>query len=159
MNKQEQKIEKFFEQRIYTGALNISVLKSLNGDHFVFGKYLIKSINGSYSVTQENGHDIVFSTLKVAITWCVFHDKKLMTECKEIEKVDFKLYSVEIDISQHNKILNNTKDTQIRMIYYSKLEDDDDRKKILLEKLNKYINMSRRWQNYRYTNAKPTNKR
>jgi len=158
MNK-DQKLERFFEQSIYTGALNISVLKNHNNEYLLFGKYLIKQDKGLYLVTVEDGNTSLFSTLKVAATWCVFHDKNLITECKEIEKIDFKLASMETEIVQYNKILDKSKDEQVRMLYYSKIENGEDKKKILVEKLNKYINMSKRWQNNRYDKAKPTQKR
>lgn len=159
MNKQEQKIEKFFEQSIYTGALNISVLKNQNGEYFLFGKYLIKPLDGLYSVMYEDEKSTTFSSLKIAVTWCVFHDKKYIFECKQIEDVDFKLSGIKIDIIQHTKILDNSKNKEVRMLYYSKLENDDNKQKMLIEKLNKYISMSKRWQNSRYNNVKPTNKR
>jgi hypothetical protein len=159
MNNKEQKIERFFEQSIHTGALNISVLKNHNNEYILFGKYLIKQDKGLYLVTLEDGNTALFSALKVAATWCVFHDKNRITECKEIENADFKLASIETDIIQHNRILDKSKDGQVRMLYYSKIENDESRKKILVEKLNKYINMSTRWQNSRYDKAKPTHKR
>jgi hypothetical protein len=161
MNKKEVKIERFFENNLLNADISFSIFKIPKGDYFLFGKYLIKNTKGLYTVTIENNNDlkIVFTSLKVAVTWCVFHDKKHFTECKIIENLDFKLSGIDTDIIQHNKLLDKSVDEQIRMIYYSKIEEDEDKKRLLIKKLNKYMNMSTEWQNKRYTAAKTANKR
>jgi hypothetical protein len=160
MKKHEQKLETFFEKNLESNTMDISVIRLPTGDYVLFNCYLIKPTKGLYKVlVKEVDNNTIFSSLKVAVTWCIFHEKKRLQECKEIENLDFKISSIAIDLSQYNKILDKSKDAEVRMLYYSKLENSVERKKILEEKLNKYINLSKSWQHSKYNKAKPANKR
>ena len=160
MISKERKIEKFLESNL-NSDIRVSIFRNPEGDYLLFGKYVIKNKKGLYEVTLDLRDDInlLFSSLKIAVTWCVFHDRKRSIDCKTIEKLDFKLSDTYTDIAQHKRILDTCKDEQLRMIYYTKLEEDEDKKEILIKKLNKYINISTGWQNMRYANAKTSNKR
>jgi hypothetical protein len=161
MTKHEEKIEKFLEKSL-TNHIGVSILKGPTNNYLIFGEYSIKNKKGLYEVTTITYNSdllLVFSSLKIAVTWCVFHYRKKFSDCKIIENLDLKLSNIYNDIIQHNKILDTVKDKELRMIYYTKIEEDEDKKKIVLGKLNKYINMSTDWQNLRYTKAKSTIKR
>jgi hypothetical protein len=161
MKKHAQKIERFFEKNLQSDAMDLSVIRLPTGDYMLFNRYIIRPTIGLYKVliNEIDNDNNVFSSLKVAVTWCVFHEKKRIAECKDIENLDFKLSSTLVELSQHNKILDNSKDAQVRMLYYSKLENSIERKKMLEEKLNKYINLSKNWQHSKYNKAKPVHKR
>ena len=67
--------------------------------------------------------------------------------------------TLEIDICQKNKVLNNIKDEANKLIYTTKIDEDHRKKKMLLKQLNRYISKSKEWQDKSFNAAKSLNKR
>jgi hypothetical protein len=162
MKNKEAKVEKFLTKQLTTtnNTSNILLLQVDDNNHILFGKYAITKENNSYVLRMDNDDkERTFSTLKTAVTWCVFNERKKTVECKQIEQIDCKLSSLEIDILQKTKVLNNTKDEKFKYVYISKIEEDNMKKKILLKQLNRFINISKAWQDKKFNDSKSTGKR
>jgi len=162
MNNKKVKVEKFLTKQLTTtnNTSNILLLQVDDNNHILFGKYAITKENNSYILRMDNDDkERTFSTLKTAVTWCVFNERKKTVECKQIEQIDCKLSSLEIDILQKTKVLNNTKDEKFKFVYISKIEEDNMKKKILLKQLNRFINISKAWQDKKFNDSKSTGKR
>ena len=162
MNNKKVKVEKFLTKQLTTtnNTSNILLLQVDDNNHILFGKYAITKENNSYILRMDNDDkERTFSTLKTAVTWCVFNERKKTVECKQIEQIDCKLSSLEIDILQKTKVLNNTKDEKFKFVYISKIEEDNINKKILLKQLNRFINISKAWQDKKFNDSKSTGKR
>jgi hypothetical protein len=162
MKNKEAKVEKFLTKQLTTNnnTSNILLLQVDDNNHILFGKYAITKENNSYVLRMDNDDkERTFSTLKTAVTWCVFNERKKTVECKQIEQIDCKLSSLEVDILQKTKVLNNTKDEKFKYVYISKIEEDNMKKKILLKQLNRFINISKAWQDKKFNDSKSTGKR
>jgi hypothetical protein len=162
MKNKEAKVEKFLTKQLTTtnNTSNILLLQVDDNNHILFGKYAITKENNSYVIRMDDDDkERTFSTLKTAVTWCVFNERKKTVECKQIEQIDCKLSSLEIDILQKTKVLNNTKDEKFKFVYISKIEEDNMKKKILLKQLNRFINISKAWQDKKFNDSKSTGKR
>jgi hypothetical protein len=161
MNKKEAKVEKFIKKQLNnTNTMNLSLLPIDDNNYILFGKYAITKENSFYLLHDDyTDRKRTFSHLKTAVTWCVFNEKRKISECKLIEQIDFKLSSLEIDIAQKTKVLNSLKDEAYKFVYISKIEEDNIKKKILLKQLNKFINMSKDWQTKKFNDAKSKDKR
>jgi len=162
MNNKKVKVEKFLTKQLTTtnNTSNILLLQVDDNNHILFGKYAITKENNSYILRMDNDDkERTFSTLKTAVTWCVFNERKKTVECKQIEQIDCKLSSLEVDILQKTKVLNNTKDEKFKFVYISKIEEDNMKKKILLKQLNRFINISKAWQDKKFNDSKSTGKR
>jgi hypothetical protein len=160
MNKKEAKFEKFIKKQLNTNTMSLSLLQVDDNNYIIFGKYTITKGNNCYVVRVEDyGKEHTFSNLKTAVTWCVFNKKKKTIECKKIENLDFKIASLDIDIVQKTKVLNSLKDEGYKYVYISKIEEDQMKKKILLNQLNKFINTSKDWQTRKFNEAKSKDKR
>lgn len=162
MKNKEAKVEKFLTKQLTTtnNTSNILLLQVDDNNHILFGKYAITKENNSYVLRMDNDDkERTFSTLKTAVTWCVFNERKKTVECKQIEQIDCKLSSLEVDILQKTKVLNNTKDEKFKFVYISKIEEDNMKKKILLKQLNRFINISKAWQDKKFNDSKSTGKR
>lgn len=155
------KVERFVKDQLTnTRTMNVLLLETDTDSYALFGKYTINKENNYYVVCTESGDKKrIFNTLKTAVTWCVFKERNRTLECKQIEQIDFKLSSLEVDILQTTKILNNLKDENFKLVFISKIEEDTMKKKLLLIQLNKLINMSKDWQTKRFNDAKLTSKR
>ena len=148
------------EQLTNTRTMNILLLETDTDSYALFGKYTINKENNYYVVcTESDNKKRIFNTLKTAVTWCVFKERNRTIECKQIEQIDFKLSSLEVDILQTTKILSNLKDENFKLVFISKIEEDTMKKQLLLIQLNKLINMSKDWQTKKFSEAKSTNKR
>lgn len=161
MNKKEAKVEKFIKKQLNnTNTMNLSLLQVDNNSYILFGKYAITKENNCYLLHDDyTDKKIMFSHLKTAVTWCVFNERRKTAECIQIEQLDFKLSSLDIDISQKTKVLNSLKDEAYKFVYISKIEEDNIKKKVLLKQLNKFINMSKDWQTKKFNDAKSKDKR
>lgn len=161
MKNKEIKVAKFLSRHLTEDnpAINVSLL-NVDDNYILFGKYYIKKEKDFYELTtQDSDIKKTFGTLKTAITWGVYREKKLFTECRNIEAIDYKLSSLEIDLYQKNKILNNIKDEENKLIYSTKIEEDHIKKRMLLKQLNRYISKSKEWQARSFNAAKSTSKR
>lgn len=162
MNKKEVKVEKFLQKQLTNeNTLNLLLLQVSDNSYILFGKYHITKTNSfCYEVEIEDTNiKKTFNTLKTAVTWCVFNIKKKTQECKQIENIDFKLASLDIDIQQKTKVLNATKDEDFKFVYMTKIEEDNIKKQMLLKKLNRFINTSKDWQTKKFNDAKSRYKR
>ena len=162
MKNKEAKVEKFLTKQLTTtnNTSNILLLQVDDNNHLLFGKYTITKENNCYILRMDNNDkERTFSTLKTAVTWCVFNERKKTIECKKIEQIDFKLASLEVDILQKTKVLNNIKDENFKHVYFSKIEEDNIKKKILLKQLNRFINISKEWQDKKFNDSKSASKR
>lgn len=161
MKNKETKVDKFLSKHITEDnpVFSISLL-NVDGTYILFGKYFITKEKDWYVLLcEQTNTKKTFSTLKTAITWGVYREKRLFTECKNIEAIDYKLSSLEIDICQKNKVLNNTKDEGNKLIYTTRIEEDYIKKRNLLKQLNRYISKSKEWQTKSFNAAKTTSKR
>jgi hypothetical protein len=155
------KVERFIKNQLTnTKTMNLLLLEIDTDSYALFGKYIINKENGFYVIyTESDDKKRIFNTLKTAVTWCVFKERNKTLECKQIEQIDFKLSSLEIDILQTTKILTNLKDENCRFIFITKIEEDSIKKRLLLKQLNRFINTSKDWQTKRFSEAKSVNKR
>ena len=163
MNNKEIKVEKFFKNQLLSGnnkTMDMLLLPIDNNGYVLFGKYIILKKDNYYNLSIDNiEQEKTFSSVKNAVTWCVFKERKKTIVCKEIEHLDFKLSSLEIDLLQKTKVLNNTKDEKFRNVYIAKIEEDNLKKKILLKQLNRYISISKDWQTKMFNTTKSKDKR
>ena len=155
------KVERFVKDQLTnTRTMNLLLLEIDTDSYSLFGKYTINKENNYYVVCADNDDKKrIFNTLKTAVTWCVFKERNRTLECKQIEQIDFKLSSLEVDILQTTKILNNLKDENFKLVFISKIEESNIKKRLLLIQLNKLINTSKDWQTKKFSEAKLTSKR
>lgn len=154
------KVDKFIKKQITKNpeTLDVMLLPVDSDKYILFGKYIISKVDNYYSVKNDS-IEKTFNTLKTAITWCVFKEKNKTVECRKIEELDFKLSSLEIDLTQKRKILNNMTDENFKTVYIIKIEEDNIKKSFLLKQLNRFINISKDWQSKSFDKAKTRNKR
>jgi hypothetical protein len=129
---------------------DLLVLKNEDGTYDLFGSYHIiqQDINNYVVFTQED--KFYFSSLKNAVTWCVFDKNKKYKEVKRIAELDNLLGSLDVSILQHKKLVNKT-DTEDKYIYLAKLNEDKLKKKAAISELSEYINLSKHWQTKKFT--------
>lgn len=156
MNNQT-KIEKFLQKELNSDLKDICIVEYANGAFELFNEYLIKrDDNGVYQVNLLllfEKH--IFSSLKNAVTWCIFHKYKRYYNTKRIEELDLKLSSINISMTQQKKILSKIKDLDHRLIYIAKLHESRIKRNSMLKELTSYINISKKWQTKKFLDKIP----
>lgn len=154
---QDQKIATFLIKHFddNTQLSNLSILKIDKGEFLVFGKYHILETKNSYKLKPESiNKTLEFYDIKNAITWCIFHSKTRIKECLDIERLDHKLESVDVEISLYNAKNNKSTSQEHRFIQEAKLSELLYKKKVITKNLQKLINTSKSWQKKHYAKAK-----
>lgn len=142
MNKKELvgKIQDLFIVREYDGSYNL------------FGKYIIQpNDKGSYIVTfRDNDTVLDFGTLRHAVTWCVFQKNNKYKEIKRIYELDALLGSLDVSIAQHKRLADKARTIESRSIFLAKLDEEKRKKRLILEEINYYAELSKYWQNKKF---------
>lgn len=158
MNKHEQKILSFLEDRLLTETetSSLSVLRNNTGKYLLYGKYNIStSADLTFQVVIKNTSKVrIFSNLKTAFTWCFFHYKHKLFEAQDIETTDNRLTSISSQIVVQDSIMRNTKNQDVHAIALAKMSDLIFNRTRLNKKLTKYINISKSWQESAFDKGK-----
>lgn len=139
------KLSNLVTEELQTTLQESLVTKDSFGKYYLFGKYSISLVNQYYSVTCSE-KILLFSALKTATAWCVLNHSKKHFEANRIESLDLKLCSIAVDIAVHKNLIRTAKTESEKIIYTIKLQEDNYRRKSILNELNIYINSSKRIQ-------------
>lgn len=152
------KVEKFFTKEFAQKLHEIAIFQDSDGTYDLFDRYQIEEVDIGYKVIIKNGiGDRVFSSLKNAVSWCVFENKNNFSKANRIEFLDKMIAGVDLSIAMHKKLIQKTKDTEVKLIYASKLSEELMRRKSMVHEITEYINESKYWQNKRF-DSKDQNK-
>ena len=151
------KLDQFFIKEFTPQLQRVLIIRTDAGDYELFGKYQISTTkmnnfkvekNHPYTYTHE------FTSMKNAVTWCTFDNANQFREARRIEDLDMRLSSKEVDIAIHKKMVKSAKDTDSKWIYLIKLEEDNTKKRTMLNELHSYINISKMMQERKFEETK-----
>lgn len=134
-----------------TKIKDLFIVKEDDGSYNLFGKYLIipQSTNLYKVVVAESTDQYYFSSLRNAVTWCVFEKNNKYKEIKRICDLDELISSLEVVIGQNKRLLLRAA-TDDKYIYAAKLEEAKYKKKNAIKEIEEYISLSRYWQNNKF---------
>lgn len=127
-------------------------VKSDDGSIFLLNKYTIYPVKNNYFEVTLNTSDKVyrFSSMKVAVSWCI-HDKRMKySAAARIQELDMLLTSLTTSIELHKKLIFKTTDKQTKLIYTAKYNEEQLKKKSVQHEIANYVNMSRYWQTKKF---------
>ncbi len=141
------KLERTVGQNAISELQDISVFKDTDGSYQLFNKYKITKTKLMYEVTGTSIIDsLSFFTLKNAVAWCSFDKRVKMSDCKRIFQLDQILAGIDTSIQQHQRLANNAKNIDSKLIYLAKLGEERLKRKQMTEEIDKYIQESKYWQ-------------
>jgi hypothetical protein len=147
MNKNLNKIEKFFNTSLSEEVKNFCMFKTDNG-YELFCRYEVFKQNGLFHVRQKyNYTEKTFSSLINAFSWCVFDHRNKILKANALEKLDNYLNSANFDITLYSKLLT-TKNLSIESesLYLNKLNEGELKKKRIEKEINFYNKEAILWQ-------------
>ena len=147
----EKKIKKVISKQELDKLQDIAIFRNNQGIYEVFNSYFIDKKPEGTIVKLHNGDTInSFYNLKNAVCWCIFDKKGRYSTANRIIELDLKLSAVEVSMIVHQKLFKKTKDTDIKLIYLAKLNEDKDKKRQMTSELNGYLEQSDSWQQKSY---------
>lgn len=148
----EKQLERLIQAEMLVGLEDVIIFQNPDGSYELFNTYIInKNKQNEYIVTMRTTHTTnFFNTLKHAVAWCTFDKRNMLYQATRILQLDSLLAGLDVDISLHTKIFKNTKDSNDKLIFLSKLSEDKMKKKQYTDELYRYINDSKKWQTKRF---------
>jgi len=139
------KLAKFVDEELQTNLRESLITRDSSGHYYLFGEYAIVRSNNYYTVSC---HDkvLLFSALKTATAWCVLDHAKKHFHANRIEALDLKLCSIAVDIAIHKNMIRTAKTDSEKLISIIKLQEDNYKRKTILNELEIYINSSKQIQ-------------
>ncbi len=128
------------------------IVQEDDGSYNIFGTYLITKKGELYFVSLINDPYVLpidFSSLKYAVTYCVFDKNRKEKETKRLCELDRYIGSLNVNIAQHEKMVKKAPDSD-KLIYVAKLNEEKLKKRKLLQELERYLSISKYMQTNKY---------
>jgi DNA polymerase III delta prime subunit len=122
------------------------IYKESDGSVVLFDKYTIVSENNGVLIKKNGNELITLSTLQIAVTYCTFEKKNMINQLLDIERLDRKLTDSTIKYQVHKRLAENSKSSEDRALYLTKMQEDFSKRRRTKEYLNIYINQARHYQ-------------
>lgn len=143
-----EKLNEFLSRIFVKDMLDVAIFRLDDGTLELFNKFKIEQKNEcSWTVKKKTTFlEKQFSTLKNAVTWCIYEHRNNVHTTNKIEEIDRLLVMLESSIQLHKILIKKCNDYDTRMIYYAKLGDEEFKKQALLKELSKFITESKIYQ-------------
>jgi hypothetical protein len=129
-----------------------SIWKNSEGNYTVFGRYgLVKEAAG-FRVHCSLSDIGIFHSSRSALSWCIADKFKQYNIARELIQLDNNLHHLTIDINTRAAIGERVKNAEQREIILTKLESKILKKKEIENRLSKYINRAKYYQQRGFDN-------
>lgn len=128
---------------------DLLIVREDDGSYYLFGKFcIIPDKEGNYHLVDMFDSEKIhsFTSLKTAVTYCVFEKNKKYKELRRIIELDDILGSLDSMIEQHSRIVEKTEDFEYKSIVRAKLLEEKLKKRQMTTEINSYIALSKYWQ-------------
>lgn len=145
------RVADFFNTRLLNTVGDISIFQNDDGSYELFNRYVVYKKPNGYLVTPiYNSDEKLFSSLKNAVTWCVFENRKKYQKAQRIEYLDKMITGMDLNIEVHKRLIKKSTDIENKLIYAAKLSDEQNKKKIMLHEMSGYIHESKALQTQKF---------
>jgi hypothetical protein len=145
------KVNQFLSKELFQNMNDIAIFQNDDGSYEFFNKYLVIKHHSGYKVkTKFDSHERLFSSLKFAVTWCIFENRNKYVRAKRIEYLDQMLAGSEVSIEIHRHLIKKAKETENKLIYVAKLTEEQAKRKKMLGEMYTYVNESKSLQTQKF---------
>lgn len=153
-NKVNKKVSNFLTKEFNKKLYDISVFDNGNGSYELFNRYLINKDPLGYRVSiKYQSDDKLFSSLKIAVTWCIFEKRNNVVKFMRVEYLDTMINGAEMAINNHRRLVKSSKDINTKLVYIAKLSEEKAKHKAMTSELAKFVVESKYWQNRTFDNT------
>lgn len=138
------RVNRFFEQE-YLEVGELSIFRNEDGSYDLFNQYRItKKEQNIYEVSRIYGDQIyLVSSLKNAVTWCIYEKRNKWAISNRILEIDKKIAGIDVSMALHKRMIESSKDNDNKLVLLNKLNEEKIKKKSMLQELTEYINRSK----------------
>lgn len=140
------KIESFIIKELNLNLADAAIFQHDENTYELFNKFIIKKVSTYRFLVITDSEEKAFSFLKNAVMWCTFKQRDKFYEMMRIEELDILLSGIDVMAEQHKRLLLNTKNSDDKLIYVAKLNEDKLKKQVITYELNQYILDAKQWQ-------------
>lgn len=148
------RVTNFLSKALTKTMKDLVIFKNDDGTYEFFNKYLItEDPDGAFTVEIKGSYtQTTFSSLKNAVTWCIFINRNKYDKASRIEQLDAKMSSLDMAMDVHRNLIKTSKTLDSKLIYLAKLSEEQARKQTMVYELTTYINESKYLQAQRFGN-------
>jgi hypothetical protein len=148
----ENYFNRLFDKRALVQLSEMSIFETeVSGEYSVFGKYLIvKTADGIdvLNLYRELIHS--FGSMKNALCWCIYDKRGKYPSANRIMDLDRRLVGYKVNYDMHKKLFKKSKDSELKLIYLAKLNEDNIHKKQAQSEIDYFVRESYAWQQRQY---------
>ena len=148
MKKQEkilQKLQQIVEPEY--NQLKSNLIIAQDNQYHVFDQYTIeKSADNTYSVARRSYVDKIFSTLPIALSWCIAHKHQNSQLAYAIQDLDRERLRIAADVFVRESLLKQIKDPERKEITYIKITAKKQGLKAVENRLAKCVSLAKYYQ-------------
>lgn len=138
------RIAEFFNNKLLNKVGDVSIFQNDDGSYELFNRYYITHNSNGYKITLNyNSDEKLFSSLKNAVAWCIFENRKKYQKAQRIEYLDKIIIGIEVNMEIHRRLIKRSKDTETKLIFIAKLSDEQSKRKRLISEIQGYIDESK----------------
>jgi|TARA_B110000495_G_C22601640_1_gene359742 hypothetical protein len=144
----KKKLGEILKKEVIKELQHLYIKQDKYGAYTLFNEYRIKQDSDNYfEITNKQWeYPKTFTSIKNAVSFTVLHKHNNVTPAKELETLDSKLSSVDVELQMHKILLKKAKDLDTYFIFQTKIQNDTDKKQYILKELRQHINSSKRFQ-------------
>ena len=130
---------------------DLFIVKEDDGSYVLFGKYTVVPKNDLFEIVVDGEPgNYTFSSLKNAVTWCVFEKNNKYKEIKRLLELDEMIGSLTVHILQFERLAKKNTGLE-RDIYIARLIEEKARRRQVLEEIQSYVQFSRYLQTKKFS--------
>lgn len=122
---------------------DLFIVKEEDGSYVLFGKYVVVPKNDMYEIIIDGeANNYTFSSLRNAVTWCVFEKNNKYKEIKRLYELDQMIGSITVHIHQYEKLVRKNSGFE-KDVFLSRLIEEKAKRKQILGEIDQYVQISR----------------
>lgn len=142
-----QALTKIVDKRMLQDIREHVVFKNEDGAYELYGRYIISQEGENFKISTVGDNVLgTFGNIKNAVTYVTYDIRCMLYESNRVLELDNKLIGLEVAMQMHEKLYKKSKDTESKLIYLCKLQEDKLKRKQTVEELNSFIRLSYDWQ-------------
>jgi len=148
----ERKLTKIISYKERKNIESISIFEISKNRYSVFGKYyIVKKSKSNIEVKQLNGELVhSFFSMRNAICWCIYDLRGKYMSANRVIALDRNISNEEAQIVVHKGLFNRAKNTDDKLIFLAKLNEEKLKRSQMHSELEDYIAESNFWQQQKF---------
>jgi len=143
--------KKMFEKEKMSEISKHIIFQNSTGDYIMYDRYTIKEHKGTYISSKNTTFTTkTFNNLKSAVIWTTLDHTDKVVAANRVLELDTLLASTVEHIKLYEKRFKEAKTLEVLAIADTKLHEEIVRKERIINELEDYANITKKWQNKQF---------